>query len=164
VTDERSPTEPVRLGFSGADRAFLGVVGVVLGAAAGWVLPILVHWAVDQGLPLPGWLTWLDTVDAGWLSWGRPMIGAVAGFVIAMAIVEQSPTVIVDPAELVVDQGSNRRRIPRDSVVGVYREGGKTVVETAEGRRLFEGEIEGGREHVRQAFLDRGWPYESESR
>lgn len=159
--DERSLSEPTRLGFEPSDHAFVCGAGIVLGALAGLLLPIAVHWGVDQGVPLPGWLEFLDTIRGGWLDWGRPLIGAAAGLLFAFAIIENSPVLIVAEDEILVEKGSDHRRIPRTSVAGIHREGGNTIIETAQGRRLFEGDVEGGRDRVREVFLDHGWPYES---
>ncbi|WP_420846562.1 YqeB family protein [Nocardioides jishulii] len=42
----------------------------------------------------------------------------------------------------------------------IYRRGGTFVIETDGGRTLFEGDIEGDRDEIRDAFVSQGYPWE----
>lgn len=153
--------EPVRLGLTGGDRTFLAVAGAVLGAAAAAVLPVVARWVEERGAPFPGPLQLLASFDSDWLVWGRPVIGLVVGVVAALLIAHHEPVLTVSRQDVLVERGESRRRIRREDVAGVFRDGKQLVLETERGRRLYQGGVEGRHEVVRAAFTDRGWPWEA---
>ena len=162
MKDPHSPAMGVRLGFDRSSAAFVAVAGLVLGAVAAVLLPILAHWAQGRGLPFPGPLRFLASFDSAWLVWGRPVIGGVVGLVAGVLVVHLSPVLYVNPYTILIEKGDNRRRITREQVGGVYRERGTVVIAAKEGRILFEGDVEGGRVAIRAAFVDHGYPWESD--
>lgn len=154
--------EPVRLGMTGGDAAFLGVLGAALGAGAAALLPIAARWVEERGVPFPGILQLLASFDSDWLVWGRPVIGLVIGLVAALVIAHAEPVLTVSTDSVLVEKGASKRRIRRADVAGVYRDGKKLVIETEQGRRLYDGDVEGKHELVRATFVDRGYPWENE--
>ncbi len=52
--------------------------------------------------------------------------------------------------------------LTRDQVVGIHRDRKKIVIDGTHGRRLFAEQVEAKRDAVRAAFVERGWPYESD--
>lgn len=149
----------MRLGFDRSSAVLVAGAGLVLGALAAVLLPILAYWAEGRGLPFPGPLRFLASFDSAWLVWGRPVIGAVGGLVAGVLVVHLSPVLYVDADAIVVEKGDDRRRITREQVGGVYRERSNVVIAAKEGRTLFEGDVEGGRDAVRAAFVDHGYPW-----
>lgn len=162
MAQRNRPATCVRLGFDGSSAVFVGAVGLVLGAMAAGLLPILAHWAQGRGWPFPGPVRFLASFDSAWLVWGRPAIGAVVGLVAAVLVVGLSPVLYIDTDGIEVEKGNDRRRIAREQVGGVYQERGKVVIVAKEGRILFQGDVEGGRDAVRAAFVQRGYPWESD--
>lgn len=162
MTEAPSPARSVRLGFDRPAEVFVAVSGLVLGAVAAVLLPILVHWAQGRGLPAPGPLRFLASFDSAWLVWGRPVIGAAVGLTAGALVVHLSPVLYVDTESILVEKGDERRRFTREQVGGVYRERGKVVIAAQEGRILFEGDVEGDRDAIRAAFVDHGYPWESD--
>ncbi|MCK0112001.1 hypothetical protein MWU75_07620 [Ornithinimicrobium sp. F0845] len=156
------PAGATRLGMSGGDTAFLAVLGAGLGAGAAAVLPVVARWTEQRGVPFPGPLQLLASFDSDWLVWGRPVIGLVVGVVAALLIAHHQPVLHITRDSVLVEKGSDRRRIRREDVAGVFREGSKLVIETEQGRRLYEGDVDGGREKVRDAFRGHGYPWENE--
>lgn len=152
----------MRLGMTGADTAFLAVLGAVLGAGAAALLPIAARWVEERGVPFPGILQLLASFDSDWLVWGRPVIGLVVGVIAALLISRAEPVLHVSDEGVLVEKGDSRRRIRREDVAGVYRDGKKLVIETEQGRRLYDGDVEGKRDLVRATFVDRGYPWENE--
>lgn len=148
--------------MTGGDTVFLAVFAAALGAGAAAVLPVVAHWMEDRGVPFPGILQFLASFESEWLIWGRPVIGLVVGLVAALVITSSEPVLTVSDEDILVTKGDSRRRIRREDIAGVYRDGKKLVIETASGRRLYEGGVEGNRQTVRAAFADRGYPWENE--
>ncbi len=156
------PERTSRLGFDRSAKAFVYLVAAVVGIAAGLLLPYVAGWVEDWGLGLPGPFGLLASFDSPWAVWGRPLVGLAAGLGFAAYIVYQSPVLHISSDEVVVTQRGNTRRIKRSDVAGIYRDGQHVVIESAQGRRLFRGEVEGGRQAVREAFVSRGYPWETD--
>jgi hypothetical protein len=57
-------------------------------------------------------------------------------------------------------RGQIERVIRREKVDAVYRRGSKVVIETASGRELFTGDVEGNRASIGNAFVRHGYPWE----
>ncbi len=157
-----TPAGATRLGMTGGDAAFVAVLGAVLGAGAAAALPVVARWVEERGVPFPGPLQLLASFDSDWLVWGRPLIGLLVGLVAGLLIAHHEPVLHITRESVLVEKGSDRRRIRRADVAGVFREGGTLVIETEQGRRLYEGGVDGSREKVRAAFVDHGYPWENE--
>ncbi|MGL5863956.1 MAG: YqeB family protein [Phycicoccus sp.] len=152
-----------RLGFDREARMLIYAAGTVVGAIVGVSLPYLARWVGDlPWAPFQGPMRLLGSFDPSWATWGRPAIGAALGALFAAYVIHQSPVLYVSDSHIEVIERGDRRRVPRSEVAGVYRTRNRIVVESDRGRRLFDGEVEGGKRVVRDAFLDHGYPWEAE--
>lgn len=149
-------------GFDRSGRGWvLGLFGGG-GAVLGALLPWLARWAGElPWMPFQGPLRLLGSFDEPWLLWGWPAAGLVVGLVLAVWVIASTPVLDIDPESIQVRRrGQVERVIARATVAGVHPRGSTIVVETAEGRTLFEGDVEGDRAEVRSAFVDHGYPWE----
>lgn len=128
----------------------------------GALLPLLARWA--SGLPwfpFQGPLELLSSFDNAWLVWGRPLLGLGAGLALAGWTLFDSPVLHISSGGIKVQRrGEVQRVIDRSKVDAIYRRGGTFVIETDGGRTLFEGDIEGDRDEIRDAFVSQGYPWE----
>lgn len=149
-------------GFDRAGRTFVLALFGGAGLALGAVLPWLAGLAAEVGwLPFGGPLRFLASFDEGWLTWGRPVLGLLAGLAFAAWVIADSAVLHVAADEVRVERrGEVQRVIPRETVDGVHRRGSKVVIETAGGRTLFRDDVEGDRAAVREAFVAAGYPWE----
>lgn len=152
-----------RLGFDRQAKVAIYVVCTLIGLGLGFAVPYLAQWASELSwAPFQNVLQLVGSPDPGWLTWGRPLIGALVGVAFAVYIIFQSPVLYISEEQIEVHERGNTRRIPRSDIAGVYRDGGKVVVENHHGRRLFRGEVEGGKDTVRDTFVTHGHPWEAE--
>ena len=151
-------------GFDAEGRRFVGGLLTLGGAGFGLLLPVLARWAGEvPWMPFQGPLRLLGSVDAGWLTWGRPVLGAVLGLLVAAWIVTGSPVLLVSDAHVRVERrGQVERVLRREQVDAVHRRGSQVVLVTAQGRELFADEVEGPEVAVRDAFVAHGYPWEGE--
>jgi len=156
---------PTARSVGGFDRA--GTVWVLAllslgGLALGALLPVLAGWAEDvPWMPFQGPLELLGSFDEPWLTWGRPAVGLLAGLGFALWTISDAPVLEIDPEQILVRRhGQVERVIERTKVAAVYPRRSDIVLETDSGRKLFEGDIEGGRSAIRSAFVDNGYPWE----
>lgn len=152
----------VRLGLDGPVRVLVFSVGALAGLGLGLAVPYLAGWAAAlPWVPLSGPLKLVGFLDTPGAIWIRPAIGLLLGLAFATVVVHQLPILHVSAELIEVTSRGATRRIARSEVAGVYLDGRKVVIESHGGRRLFHGEVEGSKPVVRDAFVSRGYPWET---
>ena len=154
-----------RLVIGGFDREgtlWVLVLFAIGGVAVGSLLPWLAARAGElPWIPFQGPLELLGSFDEPWLVWGRPVLGLLVGLGFAAWIVVDSPVLEIGSDLITVRRrGQVDRVIERSKVDAVYPRGSKIVIETGNGRTLFEDDIEADKSAVRRAFVDLGYPWE----
>ena len=149
-------------GFDRSGRLWVLALFGLGGAALGALLPFLARWATDlPWVPFQGPLELLGSFEQPWLVWGRPVLGLIAGLAFAIWVILDSPVLDFHDDEIHVRRrGQVERIIERSKVDSVYRRGSTIVMETDNGRKLFEDEIEGAKDEVRDSFVRHGFPWE----
>jgi len=103
----------------------------------------------------------LASFDQAWLIWGRPILGLTLGLAFAVWTIADSPVLEIEPTRVRVRRrGDVQRILERAKIDAVHRKGGAVVIENAQGRVLFSGDVEGNRDAIRSAFVDHGYPWE----
>lgn len=156
------PSQQTVGGFDRTGRLWVLALFASGGLALGALLPLLARWAADlPWVPFQGPLELLGSFDQSWLVWGRPTLGLVAGLGFATWVILDSPVLDINHEEIRVRRrGQVERLIERTKVDSVHRRGSKIVIETDSGRKLFEGEIEGDKSLIRDAFVNLDYPWE----
>lgn len=149
-------------GFDRQARLWVAVMFGLGGAAVGAVLPFLTRVAADMPwVPFEGPIRLLGSFDQQWLVVGRPSLGLVAGLAFAAWVVVNAPVLHLSHDSIQVKRhGAIERVIDRSKVDAVYQRRSRVVIETKEGRRLFDDDIEGDSAGVRAAFVRLGYPWE----
>jgi len=150
-------------GFDAAGRTWVMGLFAVGGAVVGLVVPFVAGWVADlPWAPFQGPFRLVAETSAGWLSWGLPLAGLVVGLALALHTVHGTAILHVSDQQIRVEKrGQVVRVIRREQVDGVHRDGSTVVVESAEGRTLFSGELEGDKGEIRDALVRHGYPWES---
>lgn len=164
MTSSRSPGEAAETigGFGRQDRLWvIGLFGLG-GAVVGAILPYAARLAADlPWMPFEGPVRLLGDSDQQWLLVGRPLLGLVAGVVFSAWVIINTPVLHLSGEGIRVERrGAVERVIDRSTVAAVYRRRSQTVIETREGRRLFDDEVEGDKTAIRDAFVRLGYPWE----
>ncbi len=154
---------PAHLGSERDDVIWTYVLLGAGGAAVLLLAPLAANWLAGVPfIPFSEPLRWVGDFDAPWQWLLRGALGLAIGLVGAAVVLESEHHLEVHDDRLVVQHGKDRRTLERDQVVGIHRDGKKVVIDGTHGRRLFDHPVEAKRDAVRSAFVDRGWPYESE--
>lgn len=150
-------------GFDGPGRALVLTLFGGGGAVVGVALPFVARWvAALPWAPLQGPFRLVAESSPDWPFWALPLAGLVAGLILAVTAIHGTPILHVSDVQLRVEKrGEIVRVIRRDQVDGVHRDGSKLVVESAEGRTLFTGEVEGDKAGIRDVLVRHGYPWES---
>ncbi|QDO87527.1 hypothetical protein FNH13_03560 [Ornithinimicrobium ciconiae] len=163
-----SPGDPpdqqaTRLGFDTSAKALVAGVCAAVGLLLGVAIRPVADFATGlEWVPFQGPLRLIASADHSWVAWALPVLGLLAGAVFAAVIIHQSPVLHVGRDQVNVEQKGQVRTIRRAQVATVYRDGGNLVLETEQGRTLFRGEVEGGKDAVRTAFVTHGYPWDAE--
>lgn len=157
-----SPSHQTVGGFDRSGKGWVLALFGVGGAGLGALLPILAGWTARlPWVPFRGPLELLSSFDQTWLTWGRPILGVAAGLTFAAWVILDSPVLDFHDDEIHVRRrGQVERVIQRSKVDAVYRRGSKIVIESASGRKMFEDEVEGDKDVLRDVFLSHGFPWE----
>ena len=152
----------VELGYTREDLFWMMGIFSVLAAGLLGAAPWIARWLRDiPGVPFHEVLDRIGGFDQPWAHVARPALGLLLGVVAALVIVATAHRLEVYDDHLVIRRGDSRRAIARADIVGIYREGKKIVIDGKAGRRIFADEVEAKAPQVRQAFVERGYPYES---
>lgn len=152
------PARTFRLTAGGA--AVVLLIGIAAGTGLGMLLPVLGGLAARFPLPYGDVLEKLSAFDQPLVVTLRPLIGAALGLLAAVAILHTVPVVTIEQDRIRIRKGSAERVLARGDIAGIHRDGSRYVVESPTGRVLYRGEIEGSRHEVRDALVERGYPWE----
>ncbi len=162
MPQEPDPRGPSVLGPTREDHIWtlvlLGGGGIVVLLVA----PIVAGWLAEVPfIPFAEPLRWVGGFDEPWQWAARAGIGLVAGLVLAVLAIADEHRLEVDDDQVVVIHGDDRRTLRRDMIVGIHRDGGALVIDGTQGRTLLKKKIEAPKDAVRDAFVSRGYPWES---
>lgn len=123
--------ERARLGFDRRDKAFVYGTGAVVGMAMGAAVPFVARLAADlPWIPFQGPLQLAGSFDSPWATWGRPVLGVLAGVAFAAHVVHQAAVVVVAAEWIEITQRGSTRRIQQSDIAGIYCDGAKTVMDS----------------------------------
>lgn len=152
-----------RLDYTRADRVW---TYVLLAGGGGLLLllgPVVAAWLADVPfVPFSDLLRWIGGFD-GPLAWFlRPVVGVGVGAAFAALVIDEAWSLEVHDDHVVTVRGRDRRRLDRSSIVGVYLDRKRVVIDGEDGRVLFDKKVEARRDVVHAAFVSRGYPFENE--
>jgi len=136
--------------------------------AAGGVLlltvgPIVARWLADVPfVPFKEQLRWVDGYDEPWAWAVRVAVGLIGGLVGALIVLADEWRLEVHDDAVVVVHDQDRRRLTRASIAGIHLNRKTVVIEGADGRLLFDKQVEAKPARIKAAFSSRGYPLESE--
>lgn len=149
------------IGISAAASALVLAL-TTAGAGLGWVLPALTGWLLAlPWVPLQGPLSLLDRlVDAG-PGWVAVLVAAVVGVLAGLGILGQCTSVVVTSREIVLREGSERRRWARSQVHEVVLEGHHLSLRDERDADLVRTAVDGSIPTLAGALRQHGWPLRS---
>lgn len=149
--------------LSSSDRKFIIGGGILLGLIVGIAFPFVWGFVGQfEWIPFYRPFQFFMTAGAPWITVVLPVVTAAVGLCFAGVIIYTSPQITITDTQIKVRKGDNYRTIKRDQVAGIYREGSKIIIESAQGRQLFHGEIEGNKDKIAETFKAYGYPWESQ--
>jgi hypothetical protein len=151
----------------GYSRAVWGLIWVgfpLAGAAAGWLLNALLNWAVPlSGGLVTRLLNLLGSIGEPQDFIGAAVIGAAAGFVVALLAAKDAIELDVADDAVGVQRGSRpQRQIQRADVVGVFTDAKYLVLLGPGGAEQLREKHDLDEAQLRHAFEGHGWPWLTE--
>ncbi|WP_238015304.1 hypothetical protein KZZ52_49525 [Dactylosporangium sp. AC04546] len=150
------------LGLSRFDRVLLWAGLPVLGALAGWGLPVAARWLLSlPWTPFAGPLRLVAELDEGLGRYAGMGAGVLLGAVLAFVAVFETLRVTVGDTELRLREGDRTRTVARHDVDAVFVDGSLLVVLDRESRQVVRNKLEGaGKAGVEEAFRAHGYPWQ----
>lgn len=139
------------VGFVGL--AGLGVgAGIGLKSIAGWVVSL--PWAPFQG-PLEA----LERIPEPYTSIGLPIVGGLAGLVLAVLIVWDLAKLTVTDDEVTISRGGEEHTFARAAVGAVFLDGKHLVLLAPKGDELARESVDLDKDRLTEAFTAHGFPW-----
>lgn len=155
------PTETV-LGVDAGDRNWAIGFGAAIGVAIGALLPLVWNSIDDSDwVPAHDLVSAIMSVDITAIAFLRPAALAAVGAGLMWIWAVTQPRLTISDEEIVVDHKGSERVIRREQVSGAYLDGSAIVIDSADGRRLFDEDVEGAKKRAGDAFRRHGYPWES---
>lgn len=149
----------VRIAQSSAEVVWSAVLLGVGGLLLGLLLPTAAQWVLSlPWVPLQGPLELIQRIDAVVPVWVLPVVGVLAGAVLALVGAGQEPVVVVSERELVITRGDQRTRVARSQVGEVRVEGKHLVVRDHGDVELAHQRVSGDVAVLQDALRRHDWP------
>ncbi|GGM62458.1 hypothetical protein ACFFX1_42285 [Dactylosporangium sucinum] len=151
------------LGLSRFDRVLLWGGLPLLGALAGWGLPVVARWLLSlPWTPFAGPLRLVAELGDGLGRYTGVGAGVLLGAVLAFVAVFETLRVTVSDAELRITEGERTRTVARYDVDAVFVDGNLLVVLDKQSRQVVRDKLEGaGKPGVAEAFRAHGYPWQA---
>lgn len=155
-------TTGTTIAISRADRLWAIALGAGAGLALGLALPVVWTLVDDVNwIPFHGPLELIMSMHVTGVAVLRPLMLAAVGALLMTGWSLSQPRLTLHDDHIVITEKGTDRVIPRDQVAGAYLKGSKVIIETAQGRHLFDSEIEGAKKTAGPAFQAHGYPWET---
>ncbi|WP_456299309.1 YqeB family protein [Mycolicibacterium arenosum] len=150
------------LELSAGERNWAVLVGVVAGVAVGIALPLAWGWLRNvDWIPFHGIAEAIMGAQFAAAAILRPVVLGLTGGAIVLVWAVRQPRLTISNSAIEIERRGQKRVIRREQVAGAYLEGSKLIIDSTEGRRLFDEEVEGAKKQAGPAFTAHGYPWES---
>lgn len=153
-----------RIALSRSDAVVLTGGGLAVGAALGWFLPALIGWLTAlPWVPMQGPVTLLGELVDGVPGWLLLVLGGLLGLLGGLGLVSATTTITVSDREIVVTEGSKRRRWARAQVAAAVVEGKHLSLRDARDVDLTREDVAGDVAALVEALRRHGWPVHADA-
>lgn len=139
--------------------AGFGAVGIVVG----YMLPRIAAWAVRKPwFPFEETARLIHSLDGPYLKWILALLGLLVGFAFAFIAVWESLKAVISNQEVSLEQGNNRRTIPRRDIASAFLDGQELVILSTSGHELVRMPGVEHPEDLAEAFRNHGYPWSAD--
>ena len=131
----------------------------LLGVAVGFAAPAVIGWMQQvDWLPLPAALRIVDGLSSTAGRWILPLIGAVAGTVVGLAILDGLSKIEVSGRSVTIIHGRKKQRFARSQVAEALVDDGHLVLRDKDDADLIREDLDVPAGEVVRALRHHGWP------
>lgn len=148
------------LGVSRKDKIIIWTLFPILGAVAGWFIPVLAKWvATLPWFPFQGLFKLISSMHGAWGSTVMTVLGFVGGGVLAMIAVKESLQIRLSDREVRLKIHDEERVFERQEVSAIFLDHKKLVLLDMNGRELLREEADGKPKALAEAFIRAGYDW-----
>ncbi|MCM3041423.1 DUF308 domain-containing protein [Paenibacillus motobuensis] len=148
------------LGVSRKDKIIIWTLFPILGAVAGWFIPVLAKWVVAlPWFPFQGLFKLISSMHGAWGSTVMTVLGFVGGGVLAMIAVKESLQIRLSDREVRLKIHDEERVFERQEVSAIFLDHKQLVLLDMNGRELLREEADGKPKALAEAFIRAGYDW-----
>ncbi|MFD4670657.1 hypothetical protein ACFWNN_13025 [Lentzea sp. NPDC058450] len=147
---------------SAAVRYGIWVACPVAGAATAWGLTLAAGWITTlKWFPFQGIFETVAELPQPWVTLGALVVGAVAGFILALVWASEMMSVEVSAGRVTLRKDDKTFDFGRDEVESAFADGKQLVLLSRDGTELARETSDLSRARLEQAFTEQGYRWRS---
>ncbi|WP_229520878.1 DUF308 domain-containing protein [Paenibacillus sp. GM2] len=155
-----SQSQWMELGVSRKDKIIIWAVFPILGAVAGWFIPVLAKWIVAlPWFPFQGVFKLVSSMHGAWGSTVMTALGLVGGGILSIIAVKESLQIRLSDREVRLKIHDEERVFARQEVAAIFLDQKQLVLLDMNGRELFRDEADGKSKAIAEAFIRAGYDW-----
>lgn len=152
--------EFTELGLTRTDKTVIWTFFPVAGAAVGWFLPKLAHWALKlPWVPFEGPLKLVSSLQGGWVSFATAALGALVGGWISVVAMRETLQIRLSDQEVNLRIRGKERSFKHGEVAAVFVDNKQLVLLGTDGQVLYREKPETKRKKLAEAFTRHGYDW-----
>lgn len=150
----------IEFGLTRNEKYAIHVVPPVLGAVAGWYLPVLARWILQlPWLPYQGIIEKIASYSGVTASVILCIVGIVAGIVLSQFIFYETLRVFINNESVTVKIRDTKDTFRKEDMQSVYMDGKALVLVGKQENEMFHEIYDGNKKKIAKTFLSLGYPW-----
>ena len=150
----------IQLGLTKNEKYIINFVLPLLGAVAGWYLPVLARWILNlPWLPYEGIIEKIASYSGTTPSIILCIAGIVAGIILSQFIFHETLQILVNKDSVTLMIKDTKDQFRKGEIQSIFLDGKSLVLVGLQENEMFKEEYDGNKKKMADAFLSLGYPW-----